>query len=371
MPELFEATTIDNIGVSNRFVRSATWEGMAREDGSSTERLNELMARLAEGEVGLIISSHAFVSREGQAGPWQLGVYGDHHLSGLTDMARKVHDAGGRIVLQLAHAGCKAAQSLSGLQPVGPSAEETEKGTCREMDKEDIAATVQAFADAAVRGQKAGFDGVQIHAAHGYLLSQFLSPYYNRRTDEYGGSAENRARIVLEVLREIKKRTQQRFPVLIKINSEDFLEGGFSVQDMLRTTEMLEQEGISAIELSGGTGDSGKLVPPRRTKIQSREDEVYYKQAALQCRQRLSVPLILVGGVRSFEVADELVREETADFVALSRPLIREPELIKRWKSGDRAPSGCDSDNLCFKPILNGEGMYCRTRYLEEQKGKT
>jgi 2,4-dienoyl-CoA reductase-like NADH-dependent reductase (Old Yellow Enzyme family) len=341
---------------------------MAREDGSATEQLNELMVRLVQGEVGLVISSHAYVSREGQAGPWQLGVYSDHHVPGLTDMAQKVHDAGGRIVLQLAHAGCKAAHSLSGLQPIGPTGVQSEQGSCREMGKEDIEAVIEAFAEAAARAQRAGFDGVQIHAAHGYLLSQFLSPYYNRRTDEYGGSPENRARIVLEVLRAIRKRTQQRYPVLIKMNSDDFLEGGLNVQDMLRVAELLELEGISAVELSGGTGDSGKLVPPRRTRIETKEDEVYYKEAARQYKERIAAPLILVGGVRSYEVADELVRNGTADLVALSRPLIREPELIKRWKSGDTSPSGCDSDNLCFKPILNGEGMYCRTRYLQERK---
>lgn len=363
MSRLFEQTSIGNLDVPNRFVRSATWEGLATDSGASTSRLNELMADLARGGVGLIISSHAYVSPEGQAGPWQLGIYSDELLPGLREMADKVHEAGGKIVAQLAHAGCKAATDLSGQPAIGPS----DANGCQAMSRDDIHRVVDAFTQAAVRAKKAGLDGVQIHGAHGYLLSQFLSPHFNHREDEYGGSVPDRSRIVLEVLERIKKEAGQDFPTLIKINSEDFLEGGLSQEDMLQICELLQEHGIDAIEMSGGTGDSGRWIPSRKTPIHSRKDEVYYRSAAKRYKERLRAPLILVGGIRSYEAASEVVEQGLADLVAFSRPLIREPGLVLRWQSGDTAPSACENDNLCFKPILNGEGIDCYRLRQETQ----
>ena len=182
MARLFETTAINTMNLENRFVRSATWEGMAGEDGSCTPRLIDLMVELAKGGVGLIISSHTYVSREGQAGPWQLGIYSDELIPNLREMTEAVHKQGGKIVLQLAHAGCRADFNLTGIQPLGPSLKEKESGPlCREMTQEEIRQTIEAFAKGATRAQKIGFDGVQIHAAHGFLLSQFLSPFYNKR----------------------------------------------------------------------------------------------------------------------------------------------------------------------------------------------
>lgn len=371
MAKLFEASTINGMQLRNRFVRSATWEGMAEEDGAVTPKLIELMVQLARGGVGLIISGHAYVSREGQAGPRQLGVYSDSLVPGLSRMAEAVHEGGGRIVLQLAHAGCHAASALSGVQPLGPSARSAEPDPdhgCREMSPQDLEQTIAAFAAAALRAKRAGFDGVQIHAAHGYLLSQFLSPFYNKRTDRFGGSLENRSRLVLEVLRTIREAVGKDYPVLIKMNSQDFLEGGLTVDEMLRVAGALQRGGIDAIELSGGTSYSGKCIPVRKGKIESPDQEVFYREEARRYRQQVQTPLILVGGVRSLEVAEQLVDTGLTDFVALSRPLIREPALVSRWQSGDTRRSPCLSDNLCFGPALKGKGMYCVTE--EKQRAK-
>lgn len=360
MSELFKSNTINKMVLSNRFVRSATWEGMAGVDGSVTPVLCDLMARLARGGVGLIISGHASVRREGQAGPGQLGVYDDHLIAGLSAMARAAHKEGGKIALQLAHAGCQAASGLTGLEPVGPSVFKSEKGDLgRELTAEEIHEIAGSFGQGAARAREAGFDAVQIHAAHGYLLSQFLSPYFNKRKDEYGGSVANRARAVLEVFRSIRDSVGDSFPVLIKINSEDFLESGFSVEDMLQVAGFLETAGMDAIELSGGTVYSGKLSPVRRGKLDSDDQEAYYREAARRYKQSLRAPLMLVGGIRSYGVAERLVNEGLADYISMSRPLIREPELINRWKSGDIGKATCISDNLCFKPAIEGQGIYC------------
>ena len=360
MLTLFEPAQIKYLTLANRFVRSATWEGLARDDGSSTSKLIDLLAELARGGIGLIMTSHAYVSPEGQAGPWQLGIYSDRFISGLTEMTRSIQTMGGKIALQLAHAGSHASSRLSGLEAIGPSAIEKESGPVgREMTRDEIETVTEAFASAAVRARRAGFDAVQIHAAHGYLLSQFLSPYFNKRKDEYGGSIENRARLAVQVLKAIRKAVGSDFPIFIKLNSEDFLPEGLTVEEMIETSAMLEESGIDAIEMSGGTFLSGKHNPSRRGKPGPGETEAYYEAAARRFKEKIRAPLMLVGGIRTFETAERLVTEGVTDYIALCRPLIREPNLVGRWKSGDRRPASCLSDSGCFKPALEGRGVSC------------
>jgi len=369
MPGLFESTSIKSMVLSNRFVRSATWEGMAAGDGSVTPRLIDAQKQLAAGGVGLIISGHAYVSKEGQAGNWQLGVYSDAALPGLTAMADAVHALGGRIALQLAHAGGRAGSRISGMEPIGPSVMETDfEIPVREMTIEDIERVAEAFALAAGRAKKAGFDAVQIHAAHGYLLSQFLSPYFNKREDEYGGSVENRARLPIRVLKAIRKTVGPDFPVLIKLNAEDFIPGGLTVADMVGVSAMLEREGIDAIEMSGGTFLSGKNNPSRAGK---QDPEAYYEDAARAYKQEVAVPLMLVGGIRTLETAERLVGSGITDYISLCRPLIREPALVNRWKSGDRRPALCVSDNGCFTPGFKGKGVYCVVDERERRRARS
>lgn len=360
MPKLFEATTINTVTLKNRFVRSATWEGIAKGDGSCSPKLTDLMEKLAQGNIGLIVSGYAFVSREGQAAPFQLGVYSDDLLPGITEMAEAVHKADGRILMQLAHGGLLADPQLTGQEPLGPSVMTTENGpTGREMTKEEIHGAVKAFRDGAVRAKKAGFDGIQIHAAHGYLLSQFLSPFFNKREDEYGGSIENRARIVLEVVRSVREAVGEKYPVLVKINAEDFLDGGFSVDEMLRVARMLEKSGVDAIELSGGTVLGLFMGKPDISFSRIGDSGVYYEEAAKRYKGEIGIPLMLVGGIRSYEVCQRLVEEGVTDYVSMCRPLIREPDLIKRWESGDTREAECVSDNACFQPGIEGKGVYC------------
>ena len=359
MSKLFETTEINGMKLLNRFVRSATWEGMATEDGACTGRLVEIMAQLAQGRVGLIITSHTYVLPEGQAGPWQLGVYKDELIEGLREMTAAVHSRGGNVVLQMAHAGLSASSSLTGQKPMAMSkVEEVSESPCKEMTVDEIQEIVEAFGQAARRAKEAGFDGVQIHAAHGYLLSQSLSPFFNRRTDAYGGPIENRARFLLEVLQRVRATTGANFPLLVKMNCQDFIEGGLTLEDSVEVGEMLQKGGIDAIELSGGTFVSGKLGPSRG-RIDSEEKEAYFKDSAKVFKERLRVPLMLVGGIRSFQIADQLVEEGYADYISMSRPFIREPNLIERWESGDLSRARCLSDSKCFGPIKAGKGMSC------------
>ena len=359
MTDLFETTRINTMTLENRFVRSATWEGMAADDGAVTPGLTRLMTDLAQGGVGLIISSHAYVSREGQAGPWQLGVYTDDLIPGLQRMTGAVHDKGGKIVMQLAHAGYHANGKLSGLVPVAPSAVEgIAKSPRQALTEEGLDAVVSAFTEAAWRAKQAGFDGVQIHAAHGYLLSQFLSPIYNQRTDAWGGEIQNRAKLLLAVLKAIRESVGPEYPVLIKMNCADFFDNGLVLDDAIQVGKMLAQEGIDAIELSGGLLTGGKMSPSRMG-IHTPEKEAYFQKEAMAFKTEVQVPLILVGGNRSYETARQIVENGVADYISLCRPFIREPGLINRWRSGNLTKSACLSDNKCFGPIMAGKGLLC------------
>jgi len=370
MNTLFTNSTINTMKLPNRFVRSATWEGMAADDGAVTTQLTETMKNLADGGVGMIISSHAYVSREGQAGPWQLGIYKDELVEGLGKMTAAVHAAGGKIVAQLAHAGQSAAKRLTQMSPLVVSdVAEPSPDALKAMTRQDASALIQAYAQAARRAKLAGFDGVQIHAAHGYLLNQFLSPAFNRRLDEYGGSLENRARILLEVFRAIRHEVGHDYPVLVKMNSSDFIENGLTLEDSRQAAVMLAGAGIDAIELSGGMAASGKLMPSR-TGINTEEKEAYFEREARAFKEQISIPLILVGGLRSLDVAERLVAEGVADYISMCRPFIREPGLINRWKNGDRRRASCLSDNQCFAPASEGKGIYCVVEEREQAKKK-
>jgi len=359
MPKLFETTDINGMKLANRFIRSATWEGMAAPNGGCTPQLIDLMAQLAKGEVGLIITGYAYVMPEAKARIGQLGFYTDEFIGGLREMTRAVHDHGGKIVAQIAHAGIFCDPELTRRIPLAPShIPDLIESEHAEMSLEEIHNISEAFGQAAQRAKAAGFDGVQIHAAHGYLHSQFLSPVFNRRSDVYGGTVENRARAVLEALKAIRDAVGPDFPVMIKMNCRDFIEGGLTLHQSLQIGEMLQNSGIDAIELSGGTLISGDLGPVR-SKITSTKREAYFRQEAKKFKALLQVPLILVGGIRSVSVAQELLDEGCADYLSLCRPLVRQPNLVKRWAAGDTQKSTCISDSQCRQAAFSGDGIAC------------
>jgi len=361
MSKLFETMIINGMTLNNRFVRSATFEGMANLDGSCTEELINLTADLAKGDVGLIITGFTYVNRIGRSRPVMTGIHKDEFIPGLTRLTDAVHKEGGKAVIQIAHCGCNSFVTPEGEKSIGASPMTLPQGVqSRAMTKAEISETVEDFVKAAVRAKEAGFDGVQLHGAHGYLVSQFLSPFYNKRTDEYGGSLENRARLILEIYRGVRSAVGDGYPVMIKINSDDGLEGGFNIDDMVQVAVMLEREGIDAIEISGGTHLSpDEYSFSRKNGIVSEAKELYFREAAERYREKVGAPLMLVGGIRSYGVAEQVIDQGLADYVSLCRPLIREPHLIGRWQSGDTKRAACISCNGCFTPVRAGEGVYC------------
>jgi 2,4-dienoyl-CoA reductase-like NADH-dependent reductase (Old Yellow Enzyme family) len=359
MSDLFRRTQIGTLILKNRLIRSATWERMASVGGKTTPELIDVMVQLARGGMGLIITGLAAVNREGTPGPRHLLACSDDILTSMISMTTAVHDADGRIILQIGHAGGFSQPPEGDKGRVGPSALELSDGVSwQEISNKQIAAIVKDFEKASYQSKKAGFDGVQIHAAHGYLLSQFLSPFYNRRRDSYGGNTENRARIVREILKAIRRSVGKKYPILLKMNSEDFIEGGLSIDEMAELARLLQDAGLDAIELSGGGLPPARYLPCRLGRLKP-EDEGYYKEAAKRFKEEVDLPLMLGGGVRSLDVAERLIAEGLADCLTFCRPLIREPGLVNRWKSGDSRPSGCISCNLCYQRLKEGKEFRC------------
>lgn len=350
MKTLFDKTQVSGMKMKNRFVRSATYDGLADELGHVTPELVSRYGELAKGGVGTIITGLTNVNNIEKIVPGQMAIYDDSFIPEYRSLTDAVHLHDANIIAQLV---CNGSQNSSTSEGVlwAPSVIEGEKTVAgsTEMTLEDIKVMKEAFVSAALRAKAAGFDGVQIHAAHGYLLSRFLTPYYNRRTDEYGGSTEGRARVVVEICRDVRQAVGADYPVWVKINCDDFMEQGFSFDECKQLCKDLVDVGLTAIECSGGSRLARRNEGTIR-KITS-EDESYFAKYAAELADEVRVPVILVGGNRDFDKLEALVNSTKIDYVAMSRPLIREPGLINRWAGGDKTPAKCVSCTKCFREV--------------------
>jgi 2,4-dienoyl-CoA reductase-like NADH-dependent reductase (Old Yellow Enzyme family) len=352
---LFTPIKIGQVTVSNRFVRSATHDFLADEDGKVTDRQVVLLRDLAEGEVGLIITGHAYVNPAGKASPRQIAVYDDRFIEGLARIPGAVHDFASRVFLQIAHAGRQTKPKLCGCTPLSPSAvyDPSSKTMPKEMTGEEIRGLIEDFIQAARRAKEAGFDGAQLHVAHGYLLSSFISPHTNRRRDEWGGSITNRARVLAEIVRGTKDLLGPEFSLIVKLNCTDFLPAGLTIEESIQVAKILESAGIDAIEVSGGMAEAGKgsIWPGLRRE----DEEGYFVDQAAGIKEAVKVPVFGLGGIRSFSVMEKIVREGRADLISMSRPFIREPFLVRKLRQGEIQKSECISCVKCF----NLRGIRC------------
>ncbi|MDF1526141.1 MAG: NADH:flavin oxidoreductase [bacterium] len=357
---LFDPVHIGSMELCNRFVRSATWEGMCDEHGRPTARLAELYREMAQGGVGLIITGYTVVHPRGRQMTGAIGACSDKQIPVLSTLTEAVHGAGGKLMAQLFHAGAQTSVRTIGEPPVGPSQVESPfySGVPEAMTMGQVDEVVTSFGQSARRAREAGFDGVQLHGAHGYLINQFLSPLTNVRTDKYGGSLNNRFRFLEEVYRSVREQVGPDFPVAIKLTGSDNLVGGLQIEDAVFFSRRLEALGIDAIEVSAGTSGSGEGVPVRKA-INSQDKEGYNAGLARRISEEVSVPVMLVGGLRSFSVIKKLLDEKVADLFSLSRPLIREPDLVNIWRKDPGHRSTCTSCNLCFRPGMREGGIYC------------
>lgn len=370
MYAIFEPVELGPLAVGNRLIRSATWLGLAGPGGEVTERLLARYAELGAGGVGLVVTGYASVSPEGRHAPGMLGAHADALVPGLTQLAEAIHRGGAKACLQLVHAGGQTRSGwIEGSAPVAPSflPHPQYPEVPRQLSQEGIARIISDFGRAGARAREAGFDLVQLHAAHGFLINQFLSPATNHRTDRYGGTLRNRFWFLQQVVTSVQGLAGMDFPVLVKLSGADFVPEGFSIEEACHVAEWLQTQGVCLIEVSGGTPASGDMGPSR-SGVKPGEGEAYFRDLASAVKRRVQCPVALVGGLRRVETLRDLLLEGVADFFSLSRPLIWEPDLPKRWASGDTVPARCISCNGCFAPGRAGEGVRCVVRDRELQE---
>jgi len=355
----FSPTTLGQLNLKNRFVRSATWDGMGFSDGSFSPAQVELYRNLSAGGPGLLTTGYIAVNPQGRRNLEQNLLSNrkqQQSFSKVVEVA-KAHDT--RLLAQLVHCGGLASSSISRQTLVAPSAVEHPlfEEVPQALTKSEIETIITNFGEAAARAREAGCDGVQIHAAHGYLISQFLSPFTNQRTDDYGGNCENRARMLLACYRKIREYAGSDFTITIKINGSDYLENGLECQESLAVAQELAKIGIDGIEVSGGNQVSSPLTPIPKT-IKAGENEVPFAAEISAFSKALPVPIIAVGGIRSLETVETLLSEGVS-LISLCRPLIREPDLVNQWQAGRQEPATCSSCNRCFIPAFKGKGIKC------------
>jgi len=389
---LFSPGTLGSVEIKNRFVHSATHECMATDDGLVTDRLVKRYANLARGGIGLIIPGYLYVHADGKAVTHQTGIHADETIPGLSKIVRAIHQHEGRVVFQLAHAGRQTTRRVTGKTPLAPSPGWPDLVTMRkprEMTEADIQEVIEAFGKAAGRAMEAGADGVQLHAAHGYLINQFLSPFFNKRNDSWGGTDEKRFRFLDEVFLAVKKALPSGAPVLVKLNTDDHTpRRGITPRLAAFYAQRLVERGVDGIEISSGTvyysfmntcrgavpveGFAGifpRWVRPfakmiLKTWVGKYElEHAYHVDAARIVKPILgNVPLILVGGVRTVREMNALLEEGCADFISMSRPFIREPFLVNAIREGKTERAACESCNQCLAAILKEKPVACYRR---------
>ena len=364
--DLFEPCKIGRLELRNRFMRSATWDATADSSGATTDNSVALYQELGQGGVGLIVTGFAYISPLGQAVPGQYGVHTDNMISGLRRLVQVAHHGGAKIALQLVHAGINSRYIRQiGKTPLAVSRMQGIPGPHREMTDEDIEVILSDFASAALRAQEAGFDAVQLHGAHGYLMSQFMSPLFNFRSDRWGGNAENRRRFHLKVIQKLRQAVGVNFPLLIKFGVLDDIKGGLSLSEGLETGERMVEKGINAIEVSAGVSSGiSAYVQVRRKKDPER---AYFRERTAAVKRAVTVPVMMVGGIRSLAMVKSIVDSGDADLISMCRPFIREPDLILRWQRGEEEPAKCISCNKCEDIAGRGELLKCgKYLWLEE-----
>lgn len=344
MKTLFDTTTLGQLTLRNRIWRSATWLALADAEGNVTDEIVKTYEELAKGGAAMIVTGlTSIVEHDAEIGGGAK-FYDDRFIAGHRRLTEAVHKYGALVMMQTAIV----------------------DGPVDELSTEQVENIVRQFGDAARRAELAGYDGVQVHAAHFFYLSKFISPLLNHRTDRYGGSQRDRTRILYDILKDMRNKTGDGFLITMKINSTDEYPGGLTVQDFLVSCKLMADAGIDAIEVSGnGTSHTG---------IKAGCNEGYFRAAAMSLAALVDVPVVLVGGLRSIEKINQYLdeptnearaegkpsctlpcKEEVADrhtrieYISLSRPLIREPNLIQRWQQGDTKPSLCVSCNACYR----------------------
>jgi len=390
MSTVFESTTIAGMKLKNRVLRTATHEGMGDKEGRPMPELTDLYIKLAQGGVGAIITGYAAVQKNGRTLMNMRMIDRDDLVDDYRKMNDKLDETGVPVIAQLAHGGGQTSKRVTGEQPAAPS-----KGMyplfssyARELDDSEVEGITNSFSSAIERSKKAGFGGVQLHAAHGYLLHQFLSPHLNTRTDRWGGSTENRFRVLAEIIRKSRERVGS-YPILAKFSAYDGDKNGIRLDEGVKIAGLFQKSGYDAIEVSCGGCEDGynatrvpkipmdaafALVPWMRSLPVYRKMLMrimgrfviklnfplynYNVEAAARIKQNVDIPVIVVGGIRRLSDMEDIISENKSDYLSMCRPFIIEPDLMNKFRTGTQQESKCISCAYCVMGV-SGSKLRC------------
>ncbi len=359
---IFTPFSVGKLDLPNRITMAAMVSNFAREDGSVTERLIDYHVNIAKGGCALNTTEASYVSAEGKRIKYGLGMHDDRLIPGLKELTQAVHSVGGKISAQIFHGGRECSSEITGFKPVAPSLRESQfraitkkKEFPRVLTIEEIKGIVKKFGDAAERVREAGFDAIEIHGAHGYLISQFLSPYSNMREDDYGGDQENRCRFLIEILQEVKRKAGNDFPVILKLNIEDYVDGGITTSLAKVNVANAVNNGADAIIASAALHEARPYM-----QISAMYIEPYTNvPLAQEIKRDTTVPVGAVGRITEPWKANEIIEDGKADFVVLGRQLLADPEWPLKAREGrydDIAEciacnQGCIDQTHAMKPM--------------------
>jgi len=384
MNQVFEKTSIAGIVLENRILRSAAMEGVGDNEGRPKDELLTIYERLAKNKVGAIITGYVAVQRNGRTYRNMCLFDSDNYIDNYRKLSAKVREHNVPLILQIAHGGGQCATDAT-KETVAPSAVPYPRyPRPRELSESEIEDIINKFVQAVVRAKKADFSAVQIHAAHGYLLSAFLSPHFNRRHDRWGGSTENRFRVLGEIIRRSRQQVGD-FPIFIKISAHDGFRDGATVEESVRLSKMLQAAGYNAIEVSCGNTDWFNTIritkvpmqaiihfspiysgmPPLQKKLLTLLAPLsvktyqplrnYNVEAARKIKEQVTIPVIVVGGIRRLQDIEEIIAGNKADYVSMCRPFIIEPDIVSKFLSGKQAESRCIDCGYCLFGVTNAQ----------------
>ena len=309
--------------LENRLVMPPMATAKADPDGKITKDILDYYdEKTRGGHISLVVIEHSYVSSEGKAHRNQLSAAADELVPALGKLADTIHRNGSKTVMQINHSGSNTSEETIGTMPVGPSAVPNPRSNIipRELTRNEIAGIIEAFGNAARRVKEAGFDGVEIHSAHGYLLNQFFSPLTNTRTDEYGGSVLKRIKLHLDIIEAVRSATGKEFPILLRLGASDFTEGGITIEDSLTAAREFEKAGVSILDVSGGF--SGYVVP-------GLTGQGYFAPLTEAIKKVVSIPVILTGGITEAQAAEELLADGKADLIGVGRAIFKDSSWAK------------------------------------------
>lgn len=382
MNAVFKEAKIAGMTLNNRIIRSATHEGLSDDSGRPTEALIRKYEQLATGGVGAIITGYAGIMPNGKSPSLNMTMIdANDKIEAFEKMVKRVHALETPIILQIAHCGRQTRSKITGYPTVAPSPIRDwmfNEERPHELTENEILEIIRRFAEAVERGKRAGFDGVELHLAHGYLLASFLSPHMNKRHDRWGGTTENRFRIVREILKQARERVGD-YPILAKINAFEKSGDGMKTDEAVQIAKLLEACGCDAIEVSSGIIEDGfwfargdfpyeiivndnyfrlknipgflrpLIKPVLKRRLESpRPYSLYNLDSAQQIKKQVGIPVIVVGGIRKLAEIEDIIENNRCDFVSLARPFIIEPNIVNKFKEGKQQESKCIDCNFCL-----------------------